>query len=645
MELADTFEWRGRRIACGRAGSGPPVVFCHGTPWSSWVWQSFAGTLARDFTVHLWDMPGYGHSSKDADHPVDFGTQAEAFVALLENWGLERPHVVAHDFGGAVSLRASLVGGAAYASLLLVDVVAIPPSGSPFFRFVGEHPDLLGELPGYIHEAIVRTYIQGASHRGLRDADLDTLVQPWLGEQGEPAFYRQIADYDEHYLAENERRLGQLDLPVRVLWGAEDAWIPTDTGERVASLIRGASFSIVAGAGHLVHYDAPVALADELRVWLSTHAGADREARRRAFPPRRAAAVGSVAPEPVADAVLDDLRARLRATRRPVLPVGFGWERGTAPEYLAGLVEEWAERYDWRVHEARIRALPWVQTTGLRLVHQRVDVDAPTVVLLHGWPDSVLRFDRVLPLLDDVNVVLPAYPGYPFSAPAEAATETAIADTVAAALAELGVDQYVISGGDIGASVAAAAAERHAAHVAALHLTNVPFAHIGDGVPDDLSDDERAYLAAVDRWQRDEGAYMHLQSTKPHTLAAALDDSPAGLLAWILEKLRSWSDCGGDVESVYSREEILTWVTAYWVTGTIGTALSTYVGTWVPPGRIDVPTVVTLFPADLTLAPREWAERFYDLRAYGVNPDGGHFTAWERPEAYVAGLKAAVDLA
>ena len=418
----------------------------------------------------------------------------------------------------------------------------------------------------------------------------------------------------------NERRLGQLNLPVRVLSG------------------------IVAGAGHFMHCDAPVAVAYGLRLWLCTNANVDRGVRRHAGPPPRVATVGSVTPEPVSDAVLDDLRARLRATRRPPHPEGFGWERGTAPEYLAGLVEEWAERYDWRVHEARIRALPWVQTTGLRLVHQRVDVDAPTVVLLHGWPDSVLRFERVLPLLDDLNVVLPAYPGYPFSAPAEAATETAIADAVAAAMAELGVDRYVVSGGDIGASVAAATAERHAECVAALHLTNVPFAHIGDSVPDGLSEDERVYLAAVDRWQRDEGAYMHQQSTKPHTLAAALDDSPAGLLAWILEKLRSWSDCGGDVESVFSRDEILTWVTAYWVTGTIGTALSTYMRTWAPPSRIDVPTVVTLFPADLTLAPREWAERFYDLRAYGVNPDGGHFTAWERPRAYVAGVKTAIAL-
>jgi pimeloyl-ACP methyl ester carboxylesterase len=275
MELTETFEWQGRKIACGRAGRGAAVVFCHGTPFSSRVWQPFAQTLARDFTVHLWDMPGYGRSSKHPDHAVDFGSQAQAFTALLDHWELERPHVVAHDFGGAVSLRACLVGGAAFESLMLVDVVAIPPSGSPFFQFVQEHPDLLGELPPYIHEAVVRTYIQGASHRGLREDDLAALVQPWLGPEGQPAFYRQIADYDERYLEENEQLLGRLDLPVRVLWGAEDAWIPSDIGKRLSRLITSASFSVIDDAGHLVHYDAPVALADELRAWLVMPAPAE----------------------------------------------------------------------------------------------------------------------------------------------------------------------------------------------------------------------------------------------------------------------------------------------------------------------------------------------------------------------------------
>lgn len=269
MQLDQRLEWQGREIAWGRHGTGPAVVLCHGTPFSSLLWQPFADALSGDFTVYLWDMPGYGRSSMHADHAVDFGAQADALGALLRHWNLNRPHVIAHDFGGAVTLRAHLVGGAAYASLMLVDAVAVPPSGSPFFRFVQEHPDLLGQLPGYIHTAIVRTYIQGASHRGLGDEDLDALVEPWTGDVGQPAFYRQIAHYDERFLEENEARLPQLDIPVRVLWGTRDAWIPTDLAEKLTALIPGATLELIDDAGHLVHYDAPVPLMSEIRAWLA----------------------------------------------------------------------------------------------------------------------------------------------------------------------------------------------------------------------------------------------------------------------------------------------------------------------------------------------------------------------------------------
>jgi pimeloyl-ACP methyl ester carboxylesterase len=271
VELVEEISWQGRTIACGRAGTGPPVVLCHGTPWSSVVWSRYADALADAFTVYAWDMPGYGRSSKDPAHPVDFGAQAEAFVAVLDHWGLRLPHVIAHDFGGAVSLRATLVGGASYASLMLVDVVAIPPSGSAFFRFVADHPDTLDALPPYIHEAILRAYIQGASHRGLADDDLDALVAPWVTQSGQPAFYRQIAQYDERFLVENEQRLGDLTMPVRVVWGAQDEWIPPQTGRRLADLIPGADYVEIPGAGHLIQYDAPVALTALIGGWLTTH--------------------------------------------------------------------------------------------------------------------------------------------------------------------------------------------------------------------------------------------------------------------------------------------------------------------------------------------------------------------------------------
>ncbi|QPP07968.1 alpha/beta hydrolase [Streptomyces bathyalis] len=268
MDLSERFEWEGRRIAWGRAGSGPAVVFCHGTPFSSALWKPFADALSRDFTVYLWDMPGYGQSSKHEGHPVDFGTQAEAFAALMAHWQLDRPHVIAHDFGGAVSLRAHLFGRLNYSSLMLVDVVAIPPSGSPFFQFVHDNPELLGQLPAYIHEAIVRSYISNASHQGLRDDTLDELAEPWTGEVGQPAFYRQIAEYDEQFLHENEKRLDNLTIPVRVVWGTQDSWIPPEIAHRLHALITESTLALVPDAGHLIHYDEPAALMDEIRAWL-----------------------------------------------------------------------------------------------------------------------------------------------------------------------------------------------------------------------------------------------------------------------------------------------------------------------------------------------------------------------------------------
>lgn len=268
MDVTEMFEWEGRRIAWGRAGIGPAVVFCHGTPWSSWLWRPFAEALCGDFSVYLWDMPGYGRSSKEANHSVDFGVQAQAFAALLEHWGLDRPHIVAHDYGGAVSLRAHLVHEVAYASLLMTDVVAIPPSGSPFFRLVQQHADVFARVPPYIHEALVKAYIGNASYRGLRDDDLAALAAPWL-DDGQLAFYHQIAAHDERYLAENEALLDRIRIPVRVLWGAQDTWIPMATGERLASAIPTATLVRVNEAGHLIHLDAPVALATELRSWLN----------------------------------------------------------------------------------------------------------------------------------------------------------------------------------------------------------------------------------------------------------------------------------------------------------------------------------------------------------------------------------------
>jgi pimeloyl-ACP methyl ester carboxylesterase len=272
VDLTERYEWQGRQIAWGRAGDGPAVVFCHGTPWSSVLWRPFADALTDRYTVYLWDMPGYGMSSKQPDHPVDFGVQANTLDALLRHWEIDRPHVIAHDFGGAVSLRAHLVCGADYASLMLVDVVAIPPSGSPFFKFVQSNPGLLEQLPGYIHRAIVRAYIGNASSKALRDNDLDDLVKPWTGSEGQTAFYRQIIDYDESYLRDNEDRLSALTIPVHIVWGEDDAWIPVERADRLHALIPHSTLRTVPASNHLIHYDAPARLMNESPLgWIGSH--------------------------------------------------------------------------------------------------------------------------------------------------------------------------------------------------------------------------------------------------------------------------------------------------------------------------------------------------------------------------------------
>lgn len=275
VELTERTTWRGREVAWAREGSGPPLVLCHGTPWSSALWAPFARALAAEFTVHVWDMPGFGRSSKEPEHAVDLATQGELFAGLLAQWGLDArragaqaPHVLAHDVGGAVALRAHLVHQVPVSSLCLVDVVALRPWGSPFFRLVAEHADVLERLPPAVHRGAVEAYVRGASHRGLRDDDLATLVEPWLGDEGRAAFYRQVAQADERHTAELEPLLGQVGAPTHVVWGEEDTWIPVDRAHRLRSAIPGATLALVPGAGHLVHLDAPVELATELHRWL-----------------------------------------------------------------------------------------------------------------------------------------------------------------------------------------------------------------------------------------------------------------------------------------------------------------------------------------------------------------------------------------
>jgi pimeloyl-ACP methyl ester carboxylesterase len=268
--LTRTIEWRGRTVAWDRLGQGPALVLLHGTPWSSALWEPIAEALSDRFTVYLWDMPGYGSSSKEPEDAVDLGIQGELFAHLLEAWQLERPHVVAHDFGGAVALRARLLHGAQYASLCLVDVVALSPWGSPFFTLVQQHAEVFTQLPAPVHRGAVEAYVRGASHRGLRDDDLAMLVDPWTDAQGQAAFYRQIAQADERYTDEVEADYGSITEPTHIVWGTEDTWIPVDRAHRLQALIPHATLALVEGAGHLVQLDAPAHLAAELTRWTAS---------------------------------------------------------------------------------------------------------------------------------------------------------------------------------------------------------------------------------------------------------------------------------------------------------------------------------------------------------------------------------------
>jgi pimeloyl-ACP methyl ester carboxylesterase len=256
-EPTRAFEWRDGRVRWQCQGEGPAVVLCHGTPWSSELWDGVAASLAHTRTVYRWDMIGYGRSEKHPGQDVSLGAQGALFAALLDHWELARPAVVAHDYGGAVCLRAHLLHGRAFSSMTLIDVVALAPWGSPFFRLVGQHAAVFEQLPQDLHRALVEQYIRGASHHGLSPDELEMLVDPWTGKQGQPAFYRQIAQAEQRFTDEIEPGYATIEVPVQIIWGTEDRWIPPDRAHRLHAMIPGSTLQLIDGAGHLVHLDAP----------------------------------------------------------------------------------------------------------------------------------------------------------------------------------------------------------------------------------------------------------------------------------------------------------------------------------------------------------------------------------------------------
>jgi epoxide hydrolase len=356
----------------------------------------------------------------------------------------------------------------------------------------------------------------------------------------------------------------------------------------------------------------------------------------------------------VDDAVLDDLRERLGHARLPDEIPGSGWDYGASIDEVRALAEHWRDGYDWRVAEAELNGFDQYVTeidgVGIHFVHARsAQPDALPVLLAHGWPGSIVEFLDVIPRLTDggFHVVAPSLPGYGFSdPPRESGWDIArVARAFVGLMDRLGYARYGAQGGDWGAQVTTRMATLDPEHCVGLHL-NMPIA----GPPAEevaLTEEEQADLAVMARFQREDAAYAAVQGAHPQTIGIALDDSPVGLLAWIAQRFRDWSDCDGVLERSFSRDRLLTNVMLYWVTRSFTSSARLYWETMhsgvlgEPLEHVDVPTGVARFPKEEILRfPRSWVERRYHVTHWTDMPRGGHFAAMEEPELFADDVRA-----
>jgi len=366
----------------------------------------------------------------------------------------------------------------------------------------------------------------------------------------------------------------------------------------------------------------------------------------------------------VAEEVLADLRDRLDHTRWPDQMEGSIWEQGTELGYLQSLVSYWRNRFDWRAQEAELNRFAQfrAEVDGfiVHFVHQRgIGPNPLPIILTHGWPDTFTRYQKIIPLLTDparhggdpkdaFDVIVPSIPGFGFSSrPSLRGFNSFHVAVLWAKLMtkELGYPRFAAAGGDIGSGVTRYLAATHPELLVGIHLTDIGILRdlMALSGQTDLSEGERRYRSSAAEWIAREGAYMLLQSTKPQTLAYGLSDSPAGLAGWIVEKFRAWSGCSGDLGRSFSEDELLTNIMIYWVTGTIGSSARMYYEnsrTLPPMGRIEVPTGIALFPADILLPPQEWAKRRLQIARWTSMPRGGHFAAMEEPELLADDIRA-----
>jgi len=367
----------------------------------------------------------------------------------------------------------------------------------------------------------------------------------------------------------------------------------------------------------------------------------------------------------VADGVLADLRERLARTRFPDEITDSGWMYGANLAYVKELVAYWRDHYDWRRHEAALNAFPQfrarVGDLGIHFIHVKGKGPKPfPLVVTHGWPGSVAEFTKIIgPLTDPAahggdaadafDVVCPSMPGYGFSD--HARTPGMDAEKIAGLWAELmrglGYARFGAQGGDWGSMVSTYLGANHASAVVGVHLNMVVAFPPDPAKPlDGLNQEEVIDMMPMQTFLAEETGYQRIQGTKPQTLGYGLNDSPAGLAAWIVEKFRTWSDCDGDVERRFTKDELLTNVMLYWVPETATSSARLYyemvhAGKFPPQSfRVNVPTACAIFPKELFKPPRAWVERLYDVRRWTRFERGGHFAAMEEPEALVGDVRA-----
>ncbi|MEJ2638896.1 MAG: alpha/beta hydrolase [Desulfosarcinaceae bacterium] len=265
--LPEVYDYGGRHVRYGVVGDGPPLVAVHGTPWSSFNLRHLIESLSTAFTVYYYDLLGYGQSDKTAGD-VSLGIQNQVLDRLLDHWGLEKACILGHDFGGTTVLRTHLINQRDFEKMVLIDPVALSPWGSPFFRHVRQHEAVFAGVPDYIHEALVRAYVKTAAFRPLDEITLGRIVRPWTVPGGKAAFYRQMAQADSSYTDAVQPLYAQIKRPVLILWGREDAWIPSEQGERLQEMIPGSSLHLIRDAGHLIIEERPDQLVKRMLSFL-----------------------------------------------------------------------------------------------------------------------------------------------------------------------------------------------------------------------------------------------------------------------------------------------------------------------------------------------------------------------------------------